>query len=170
MEAFNATYDPANPSERDERLRLLILQAISDPGNVPSAGNAKGDRTVSTWSRDAVWDLLVEEGQIIPSGPKATDAHHAAQTFALELIFTGLVVRLMRTLVLGNVILPETPAAMDWLKSYIDGNGHGPTGQAMRWPEGLLGVAALLRNWGFEPTETDPPFVRRARPKTGTVQ
>ena len=144
MEAFNATYDPANPSERDEALRLLILQAISDPGNVPHTGNPKGDRTVSTWSRDAVWDLLVEEGQIIPSGPSATD-------------------------VLGNVILPETPAAMDWLKSYIDGNGHGPTGQAMRWPEGLLGVAALLRNWGFEPTETEPPFVRRARPK-GTIQ
>jgi hypothetical protein len=93
-----------------------------------------------------------------------------AQRFAERVILSELVVRLFRTLVLGNVVVEDTPKAMEWLKDYIDGavRGHGPIGQPMIWPDRLPFVVGLLRQWGFQPTPTVPPYVTRkpAQPVT----
>lgn len=154
----------ATPAPLEEQL----LRAISDPGQFPLADNAKGERTVSEWSRDAVVQVLHGGGWVIPGAPPASRLLDDARQFAERTILSELAVRLFRTLVLGNIVLPETPAAMDWLKEWIDGSrqGHGPIGKPMIWPDRLPGVANLLRQWGFQPTPTVPPYVMR-QPQNG---
>lgn len=127
----------------------------------------ENDALLMVWFNRAPSD---EELQDLQQMPPPLEAARAASQFASELIYVKLVARLFRTLILGGVVLPETPAAMDWLRDYIDGNleGHGPLGKPMCWPEKLLGICALLRKWGYQPTDTVPPYVRPA--KKGTVQ
>ena len=86
-----------------------------------------------------------------------------ARQFAEQWMLAELVARLFRRLILGGLVLPETPAAMDWLRDYIDGNlhGHGPLGRPMIWPEKLPGLCNLIRSFGFQPTPTVPQYVMR---------
>lgn len=81
-------------------------------------------------------------------------------------ILDELCIRLFRVLILGNVVIPETPDAMTWLKDWIEGVNHGPVGRPMVWPSRLPGICSLLTSWGFEPTPGIPPYVTRSpKPK-----
>lgn len=110
-------------------------------------------------------DLLTSLGHVIEGAPRATKIMADAQTFAERTILAELVVRLFRFYVLGSIVLPETPAAMDWLKSYVDGaNGQGPLGAGpLLWPRFIPSANNLLRRWGFEPTPSEPPYVIKRR-------
>lgn len=110
-----------------------------------------------------------EEMNAIASLPPAHIIARDAQHFAERVILAELAVRLFRVLVLGNIVVPDSPAAMDWLRDWIDGNlqGHGPMGSGpMIWPDRLTFVTTLLRQWGFEPTPTRPAYVTRQRKET----
>jgi hypothetical protein len=71
------------------------------------------------------------------------------QNFAARMEASELVVRLFRFYVLGNIVLPDTPAAMDWLKTYIDGGLGGP----LRWPGMIVSAVNLLTRWGYGPSD-----------------
>ncbi|MFL6864059.1 MAG: hypothetical protein ACJ8DZ_13780 [Allosphingosinicella sp.] len=107
-------------------------------------------------------DLMVK---LPPSPVLAQDARH----FAERVILAELAVRLFRTLVLGGLIIDESPAAMTWLKSWIDGGvNHGPMGVGpMLWPNHLPVIAGLLRQWGFQPTPSLPAYVTRQPARRG---
>jgi hypothetical protein len=109
--------------------------------------------------------------------PPSPEIMADARRFYDRVILAELAVRLFRTLILGGVVIPETPAAMDWLKDWIDGTHprHGPIGHPMIWPDRLPAIASLLRGWGFQPTPTVPPYVAhqptpRPTDGVGTVQ
>jgi hypothetical protein len=154
---MNDTHVPA-PAEP---LAVQLLRAIADPGNVPAPGNFKGDRTVSEWSRDSVVAVLTEGGWIMEGVPPVQQVLAQAEAYSDELILTKLVARFFRVMILGALIIPETPQAMDWLRDYIDGihKVHGPLGKPMLWPGRLPAICSLLRDWGFQPTPTNPQFV-----------
>lgn len=122
-----------------------------------------------TFNRPPTDDELRQMSNLPPSPQVARDAQH----FAERLILAELSTRLFRVLVLGNIILPDSPAAMDWLRDWIDGNleGHGPMGSGpMIWPDRIPSVVSLLRQWGFQPTPTVPPYVaRRQQPPVDQV-
>lgn len=151
------------PAEQPQPLDALIRMAIADPGNFPVAGNARGDRRTIDWQTEAVMNVLHGGGWVLHGTPPASRLLADAQHFAERVILAELAVRLFRVLVLGNVILEDTPKAMDWLRDWIDGNleGHGPIGKPMIWPSLLPSVQVLLRQWGFMPTPTIPPYVTR---------
>lgn len=114
-------------------------------------------------------EAYASEPENAPATAPPADAYQgpptaAAGHFAQRVILSELACRLFRTLVLGNIIIADSPAAMDWLRDWIDGNleGHGPMGSGpMIWPERLPAVCTLLRGWGFQPTPTLPPYVTR---------
>lgn len=151
------------PADPPEPLEKLLLRAICDPGHFPVEDNPRGERTLQEWQRDAVITLLNGGGWVLPGVPPVSAVLADAQQFAERTILAELAVRLFRVLVLGNVILPDTPNAMNWLRDWIDGTleGHGPIGKPMIWPDRLPAVAQLLRQWGFQPTPTVPPYVTR---------
>lgn len=73
-----------------------------------------------------------------------------AQSYAERMVLAELVVRLFRFYILGGIVLPDSPAAMDWLKTFIDGNGHGPLGYGpLRWPSMVPSAQTALDRWGF---------------------
>lgn len=158
--------DPNEPTLAQE-----ILRAISDPGQFPYPDNPKGDRTVSEWSRDAVMQLLVDSGNVLPGCPPAARMLKDAEQFAGQLQLAMLCVRLLRMLN-TRIVTPETKGLERWLNDYIDGKNHGPIGKPMLWPGGLPGLSQQLRDWGFQPTPTRPAFVARVAPTAinGTVQ
>lgn len=137
-------------------LAVKMLAALRNP-----VGERNGAASTEEWQRNAVMTLLVELGWIIPGAPPAYQILADAREFSDELVLTKLVARFFRVLILGGVIVPETPAAMDWLRDYIDGNQrvHGPLGKPMIWPGRLPSICQLLREWGFQPTPTDPQYV-----------
>jgi len=109
-------------------------------------------------------DLLIGLGIVVEGVPCARTLLSDAQTFAERTILAELVVRLFRFYILGNVVLPDSPLAMDWLKSFIDGTGHGPLGAGpLRWPRMVPSACKLMETWGFEPTKSDPPYVIKRR-------
>lgn len=156
----------ATPAPLEEQL----LRAITDPGQYPLADNERGPRTLQEWQRDAVRTVLTGGGWVLPGVPPVSKVLADAQQFAERTVLAELAVRLFRTLVLGNFVHAETPKAMDWLQDWIDGNieGHGPIGRPMIWPDRIPFVAGLLRQWGFMPTPTVPPYVTRM-PKVNAV-
>lgn len=84
-----------------------------------------------------------------------------AKGYAERVQLAEVVVMIFRTFVLGNLILPETPKVMDWLKSWIDGVGHGPLGGPLRWPDNLPFVSELLTGKGFIRTAGEVGYVAR---------
>lgn len=110
---------------------------------------------------DAVMTVLVEGGWVLPGVPPVDQVLADARRFADELVLTKLVARIFRTLILGGLVIPETPQAMTWMRTYIDGDDrrHGPLGKPMVWPDSLPAVMQLLRDWGFQPTPTPIPYV-----------
>lgn len=78
------------------------------------------------------------------------------RSYAERLRLAELVADLFKFYVLGSIVLPDTPLAMDWLKSYLNGDGHGPAGHPMRWPL-CASAQNLLTRWGY--VRTDDGFV-----------
>lgn len=111
-----------------------------------------------------ITDLLISLGVVVEGMPCARRLLADAQTFAERTILAELVVRLFRFYILGNVVLPDSPMAMDWLKSFIDGTGHGPLGAGpLRWPRMVPSACKLMTQWGFEATPSEPPYVIKRR-------
>lgn len=154
----------AMPSLRDE-----LLTVLCDPGHAPTADNPKGDRTLQEWQRDAVMDLLVQRGHFLPGAPPAQRILDDAKSFAERLVLSNLALRILNMLAWSTIETPESKPARKWLEDYLEGRTHGPVGQPMLWPARLPGMAHLLRDWGFEPTPTMPPYVARSLPNR-TVQ
>lgn len=108
-----------------------------------------------------VMTVLAEGGWIKDGVPPAVQVLADARSIYDEAVLAKLVVRFFRTMILGGLVVAETPQAMDWLKDYIDGavRGHGPLGKPMIWPDRLPAISSLLRSFGFQPTPTNPPYV-----------
>jgi hypothetical protein len=120
------------------------------------------DCGLTTAKAAEVVDLLVDKGHVVPHAAPARKLLTDAQTFAERTVLAELVVRLFRTLVLGGIVLEDTPKAMSWLKSFIDGDqrNHGPLGAGpMMWPDHLPTVCGLLIKWGFMRTPGQPGYV-----------
>lgn len=123
------------------------------------------DHDVSDWEKgfaSAIMQLLNERGHYLPGCPPAEQILADARQFAEEVVLSKLTVRLLRMGRASGIMTPETKGMERWLNDYIDGRHHGPLGKPMLWPSGLKGLAGQLREWGFEPTATRPPFVARA--------
>lgn len=75
------------------------------------------------------------------------------RSYAERLVLAELVARLFQFYFLGGIVLPDSPAAIDWLKSYLNGAGHGPLGHPLRWPGMVASAHNILVRWGFQPTE-----------------
>lgn len=151
--------DPSVP----ERLFVAHIDRIPEEGT-PQDGSA----LAVVFSRPVTDDELEHMRRLPPVTVVARDAQH----FAERVLLSELACRLFRTLVLGNIIIAESPAAMDWLRDWIDGTleGHGPMGSGpMLWPEKLPMVGTLLRQWGFQPTPSVPAYVMRKPPTAGIV-
>lgn len=118
--------------------------------------------------RDSIMHLLNERGHYLPGCPPAAQILNDAQQFAGQLQLAMLCVRLLRMVNTG-IITPESKPLERWLNDYIDGRNHGPIGKPMFWPQNLPGLAHQLREWGFQPTPTKPPFVAR-RVEQPTIQ
>lgn len=125
------------------------------------------DVTASKATADAIMHLLNERGHYLPGCPPAAQILKDAQQFAGQLSLAMLVIRLLRILD-TKIETPESKGTRRWLLEYIDGKNHGPVGRPMLWPSGLKGLAGMLREWGYQPTPTNPPFVaRRPEPLLG---
>lgn len=147
------------PEAMTADLTAMLLRAITDPGDV--VGVKFSDDRVIDWQVLAVRTVLREGGWIMDGVPPVRQVLADARQYSDELVLTKLVARFFRLMVLGAVIIPETPAAMDWLRDYIDGTHrvHGPLGKPMIWPGRLPAIEQLLRGWGFQPTPTTPQYV-----------
>ena len=151
-----ADADP-HPPRPDDTGRLFV--AAVDRVTTPD-GTDLLPVLLTTFNRVPTDAELEEMRRLPPVTQVAKDAQH----FAERLILAELAVRLFRVLVLGNIVITDSPAAMDWLRDWIDGTyeGHGPMGSGpMVWPENLTVVCGLLRQWGFQPTPTMPAYVAR---------
>ena len=62
-------------------------------------------------------DVLREGGWIMPGVPPVDQVLADARRFSDELVLTKLVARVFRTLILGGLVIPETPQAMNWMRS-----------------------------------------------------
>jgi hypothetical protein len=140
-------------AEGDTSVPLRIERVVGPNPDV------EGDHLLFMFNRRPTLEERAEMERLPPSPQIARDAQH----FAERVILAELAVRLFRFLVLGNIIIAESPAAMEWLKDWIDGTleGHGPLGGPMLWPDRLPTVAGVLRQWGFQPTPSVPPYVTR---------
>lgn len=163
MELSQKTEGP-QPDEAVPDLAVELLRALCDPGHSPTPDNPKGDRTLQEWQRDAVLDLLNQRGHVLPGCPPAARILRDAQSFAERLTLSNLAVRILNMLAWSTIEHQESRPARRWLENYLEGKGHGPVGQAMLWPANLPGLSQQLRNWGFEPTPTMPPYVMRSLP------
>lgn len=147
--------DPPIPALRDELLELIRDQLMST------------DEPVSDWEKgvaDAIMAKLNERGHYLPGAPCAQIILNDAKSFAERLTITTLALRLLNMLAWANVETPESKPARQWLDDYLEGKNHGPAGKPMLWPVRLPGICALMREWGFEPTPTMPPWVARSLP------
>jgi hypothetical protein len=110
----------------------------------------------------AVLNVLQTLGWVLPGVPPVKQVLADARQFSDELVLHKLVIRFFRVMILGGVVLTDTPAAMDWLRDYVDGTHtvHGPLGKPMIWPGRLTQVCDLLRGWGFQPTPTNPQWIQ----------
>jgi alkanesulfonate monooxygenase SsuD/methylene tetrahydromethanopterin reductase-like flavin-dependent oxidoreductase (luciferase family) len=99
---------------------------------------------IMTFNR-ALTDAELEAYQTLPPAPQMAED---MRFYASRMIVAELVARLFEFYILGSIVLPDTPAAMDWLRSYMKGHGHGPLGQPIRWPL-VASAVNLLDRWGF---------------------
>ena len=160
--AHSAINDPLptpEPETKAADLGALILTAIADPGSV--IGMKPEESRVIDWQAAAVAHVLRDGGWIMAGVPPVRQVLADARQFSDELVLTKLVARIFRSLILGGLVIPETPQAMTWMRTYIDGDDrrHGPLGKPMVWPDSLPTVVQLLRDWGFQPTPTPIPYV-----------
>lgn len=142
------------PPLRDEIEELLASLSPSERGD--------GDPAACKVMADSIMHLLNERGHYLPGCPPAAQILKDAEQFAGQFMLSMLCVRLLRMLN-TRIVTPETKPMERWLTDYIDGKNHGPIGKPMFWPQNLPGLAQQLRQWGYAPTETRPPFVARAR-------
>lgn len=121
----------------------------------------KGDHGDHAGTVAEIIEALQRDGWVLPGVPPVQQVLADARQFSDELVLTKLVARVFRTLILGGLVIPETPQAMTWMRTYIDGDDrrHGPLGKPMVWPDSLPTVVQLLRDWGFQPTPTPIPYV-----------
>lgn len=110
---------------------------------------------------DRVMQMLMERGHYLPGRPPAAVILEDAQSFAERLTLSNLALRILNMLAWSNMQTPETKPARKWLDDYLEGKNHGPVGNPMLWPTQLPGMAAMLRDWGFMPTPTQPAYVAR---------
>jgi hypothetical protein len=121
---------------------------------------------------EAVLQLLIDLGHVIPGAPPASRILADAKSFAERLTLSQLALRIYSMLAWANVETPESKPARKFIEDYIDGKNHGPAGYPMLWPGKLPGLASMLRAWGFVPTIATPgapSYVARAVPSQ-TVQ
>lgn len=121
----------------------------------------------SRTAADAIMEILNERGHYLPGAPCAQIILDDAKSFADRLTITTLALRLLNMLAFAHVHTPETAGARKWLDDYLEGKNHGPAGKPMLWPARLPGICALLKDWGFQPTPTMPPWVARQLPNPG---
>lgn len=144
--------DPPIPDLRDE-----ITAKLAEMGGGVNSREAA----------NAVMAILNERGHYLPGAPCAQVILNDAKSFAERLTIVTLALRLLNMLSGVTLDTPETRPAKRWLDDYLEGKNHGPAGKPMIWPLQLPGICALLREWGFEPTPTMPPFVARSLPNPG---
>ncbi|MEJ7831295.1 MAG: hypothetical protein WKF79_00130 [Nocardioides sp.] len=111
---------------------------------------------------DAVMTLLLDRGHYLPGRPPAEVILQDAKSFAERLTLSNLALRILNLLAWSSLQTPETKGARKWLDDYLEGKNHGPVGNPMLWPAQLPGMAAMIRDWGFVPTPTQPAYVARA--------
>lgn len=139
-----------------EEIKALIYATAP-----PSLAEGEQREKLLADQASAIVHLLAERGHYLPGCPPASQILKDAQQFAGQLMLAMLVIRLLR--LLGTkIVTPETKPTERWLTDYIEGRNHGPVGKPMFWPAGLPGLAGMLREWGYAPTATHPPFVSRA--------
>jgi hypothetical protein len=143
-----------NPKPEPEAQALDLQSEIAS--TISGHGRTDGHREAR-----AIMELLQEGGWVLPGVPPVNQVLADARQYSDELVLTKLVARVFRTLILGGLVIPETPQAMTWMRTYIDGDDrrHGPLGKPMVWPDSLPTVVQLLRDWGFQPTPTPIPYV-----------
>lgn len=110
----------------------------------------------------ANWPASAPPVEAYPPSPAET--YRFARQIADQLLLSNLTVKVLRTMTLSKFELAPGPVveqAKLWLREYVDGTreAHGPLGSPMMWPNGIPGVEALLRGWGFQPTPTVPAYV-----------
>lgn len=169
---------PPEPLEKQLATTLMATLRASaadganwvDPHSDPDSFGFDGHLDLNKVT-EALMAVLQGGGWVLPDGPPARELLEQYRNAMERGILLQLAVRLFRVLILGNVILPESVGAMDWLRDWVDGNlrGHGPIGGPMIWPERLPGICNLLREWGFMPTPSIPPYVQMKPPTTITV-
>lgn len=164
MDATQAPLDPevaeAAPVP-DRPLRDLIADELLT--HIKRASSA-GPGALAASQADAVMALLNECGHYLPGAPPAAQILKDAQEFASKLILSNLALRILNMLAFSKVQTPETAGVRRWLDDYLEGRNHGPVGAPMLWPGRMPGICHLLKEWGFEPTKTMPPFVARSLP------
>lgn len=162
--------DPtSNPdTQRPRGLRDEIAEIVLATSPSPLAEGDAREKACAIQA-DAIMHLLAERGHYLPGCPPAAQILRDAESFAGQLTLAVLCVRLLRLLE-SPIQTPETKGARRWLSEYIDGKNHGPVGRPMLWPSGLPGLAAMLREWGYQPTPTHPPFVARRPNPMGTIE
>lgn len=156
MELSQEITQPADHSLAEEITDTLLRLRPGVLAGVEQIDQACRDQA------DAVMQLLIDRGHFLPGAPPAAAILADAKSFAERLILSNLALRILNMLAWSNVVTPESKPARRWIEDYLEGRGHGPVGKAMLWPGSLPGLASLLRDWGFEPTPTLPPFVARA--------
>lgn len=148
MELSQETEEGAPAPSLIDQLRLTLYDGL-----------AAEERSIEL--ADRVMALLNETGHYLPGAPPAAQIVKDARSFAERLTLSNLALRVYVMLSGMTVETPETKPARKWMDDYIEGKNHGPVGQAMLWPKNLPGLSHMLRQWGFQPTPTVPPFVAR---------
>lgn len=174
MELSQEATQPADHTLRDAIAELVYgtsQESVEHPwemvrGEPPSARPVVNDAYDTA---DTIVALLTEQGHVVPGAPPAATILRDAKQFAEQLILSNLALRILSMLAWSHIETPETKPARRFIEDYLDGKNHGPAGKPMLWPAKMPGLAHMLRDWGFEPTPTLPPYVARSAPKL-TVQ
>jgi hypothetical protein len=168
MELSQDAPQPADHSLRDAIVSELLRLRPNLIAMRTSATTGGLEEVVDQACRDqadAVVQLLIETGHVIPGAPPAEQILADAKSFAARLTLSNLALRILNMLAWSNVETPESKPARRWLEDYLEGKNHGPVGQPMLWPGKLPGLCHLLREWGFMPTIAQPgqaSYVARA--------
>lgn len=163
---------PAQIDDEDEAPAPPLLDEIAATLRAtvrwPSGSDLADIEPVIDQAAASIVHLLNERGHYLPGCPPAAQILKDAEQFAGQFMLAILCVRLLRAMN-GPIWTAERTAIERWLFDYIDGKNHGPVGKPMFWPQNLPGLCQQLREWGYAPTATRPPFVARAI-KSPTLQ
>jgi hypothetical protein len=147
--------DAPIPELREELVRTIAEVAAAS--RIDTQG-------IESAAADAIMNLLNERGHYLPGCPPAQRILDDAKSFAERLTLSNLACRVLFMLAWSTIETPESRPARKWVEDYLEGRGHGPIGKPMLWPARLPGLAGLLREWGFEPSPSMPPYVARSLP------